>query len=240
MRGAICYSARTPDGSMNGMPKFEIDFLPDHSEQTLIEELQRIARALGKNTICKRDIAQHGRVSYDTVLRRFGTIRRALQAAGLRPMRFMKASADELLDVLERTWVVPLERFGRRPRKADLSDLGMQVSDDTITRRFGSWKKALVAVAERANQGDSSVADEVHEPAEPAQPSKDPGRASLSIRKRFLIMKRDQYRCRLCGAAGVAIEVDHIVPVARGGSDALDNLQTLCFQCNRGKRDSLE
>lgn len=63
---------------------------------------------------------------------------------------------------------------------------------------------------------------------------------ALSIRKRFLVFKRDKYRCRICKATGVELEVDHIVPLAAGGSDALDNLQTLCFRCNRGKRDSIQ
>jgi 5-methylcytosine-specific restriction endonuclease McrA len=54
------------------------------------------------------------------------------------------------------------------------------------------------------------------------------------------VLQRDKYRCVLCGASGVSLEVDHKIPVARGGSDDLDNLQTLCFPCNRGKRDSLE
>ncbi|MBI4006518.1 MAG: HNH endonuclease [Gammaproteobacteria bacterium] len=45
----------------------------------------------------------------------------------------------------------------------------------------------------------------------------------------------------MCGAngPGVKLEVDHIISVAEGGSDALNNLQTLCFECNRGKRNSI-
>lgn len=100
----------------------ETDFLPDFSRQTLIEELQRLARELGMSTLSKRDIKQHGRVSYDTVVRHCGTLRQALQAAALRPTRFTKASTDELLDTLKRTWVVGLDRFGRRPRKTDLRE----------------------------------------------------------------------------------------------------------------------
>ncbi|MDE2462042.1 MAG: HNH endonuclease [Gammaproteobacteria bacterium] len=64
----------------------------------------------------------------------------------------------------------------------------------------------------------------------------------MSLTRRFFVMKRDSFTCRKCGAHGygVRLEVDHIVPVAKGGSNALDNLQTLCFDCNRGKRDHLE
>jgi hypothetical protein len=38
-------------------------------------------------------------------------------------------------------------------------------------------------------------------------------------------------------ASGVELEVDHI---ARGGSDGMENLQTLCAPSGHGKRDSLQ
>jgi 5-methylcytosine-specific restriction endonuclease McrA len=54
-----------------------------------------------------------------------------------------------------------------------------------------------------------------------------------------LILERDNYRCRLCGksARDTELEVDHIIPVAKGGTAGLNNLQTLCIDCNRGKSD---
>ena len=42
--------------------------------------------------------------------------------------------------------------------------------------------------------------------------------------------------CALCGSR-YDLEVDHIIPHARGGSDSVDNLQILCGECNRGKID---
>jgi len=220
------------------MAKFEIDFLPEFSKHALIEELQRLARALRKDTLSRRDIDQHGKMSSAVVLKRFGSLRQALQAAGLRPTRFMKASDEELLDVLEELWVSSLERFGRRPERANLKTLGHPVSADTIVRRFGSWKKALIATAERADRDQATVADELQKPVQSADVPARSSRQALSVRNRFFVLKRDQYRCRLCRTAGVPLEVDHIVPAARGGSDALDNLQALCVPCNRGKRDS--
>ncbi len=46
-------------------------------------------------------------------------------------------------------------------------------------------------------------------------------------------------RCECCGAHEHqrALEVDHIVPKNQGASDAISNLQALCFRCNAGKRD---
>lgn len=58
---------------------------------------------------------------------------------------------------------------------------------------------------------------------------------------RFDVLKRDNFCCKICGASaaedGVKLEVDHIVPVSKGGKTEMENLQTLCIRCNRGKRD---
>lgn len=64
----------------------------------------------------------------------------------------------------------------------------------------------------------------------------------VSVRIRFLVLQRDEFVCQLCGRGvrdGATLEVDHIHPRARGGSNTMDNLQTLCWECNRGKRDSV-
>jgi hypothetical protein len=59
----------------------------------------------------------------------------------------------------------------------------------------------------------------------------------MSKRIRFEVFKRDGFACQYCGATPpkVILEVDHIDPVAAGGTDDMDNLVTACFNCNRGK-----
>lgn len=68
-------------------------------------------------------------------------------------------------------------------------------------------------------------------------------RRSISKGKRFNVFKRDGYKCAICGKTpkedGVKLEVDHIYPVSKGGGNDMDNLQTLCYDCNRGKKDKL-
>lgn len=54
---------------------------------------------------------------------------------------------------------------------------------------------------------------------------------------RFQVFKRDKFTCQYCGRSGVELEVDHITPVASGGTNDIDNLITACKDCNRGKRD---
>lgn len=52
---------------------------------------------------------------------------------------------------------------------------------------------------------------------------------------RLQILARDAYTCAYCG--GEANEVDHITPVAAGGSDHPDNLTAACRSCNLRKKD---
>lgn len=52
------------------------------------------------------------------------------------------------------------------------------------------------------------------------------------------IWTRDEGRCRSCGAT-TELQFDHIIPVAKGGSNNSENLQILCGPCNRSKSDGL-
>lgn len=61
---------------------------------------------------------------------------------------------------------------------------------------------------------------------------------SAGLTGRFRVFQRDGYRCQICGRSaqdGATLEVDHKVPRSKGGSNDIDNLWTLCFECNRGK-----
>jgi 5-methylcytosine-specific restriction enzyme A len=60
---------------------------------------------------------------------------------------------------------------------------------------------------------------------------------SIPPKVRARVLERDGYKCRRCGAGPEdgPLEVDHITPVAEGGSADESNLQTLCRKCNKGK-----
>lgn len=64
-------------------------------------------------------------------------------------------------------------------------------------------------------------------------------RKNLSKSVRFEVFKRDSFKCQYCGksAPDVVLEVDHIIPVSKGGDNDISNLITACFDCNRGKID---
>jgi hypothetical protein len=70
-----------------------------------------------------------------------------------------------------------------------------------------------------------------------------PGRTKSTRRKMphaksRKVWDRDDWTCRRCGSHR-GLTVDHITPVSKGGTDDLDNLQTLCGPCNssKGARD---
>lgn len=52
--------------------------------------------------------------------------------------------------------------------------------------------------------------------------------------KRLKVFARDDDTCRSCGSKE-NLEADHIIPVALGGCEDLDNLQTLCYDCHKKK-----
>jgi hypothetical protein len=60
-------------------------------------------------------------------------------------------------------------------------------------------------------------------------------RSQLSQAKRFAILKRDNYTCRYCHRTGVPLEVDHVIPLYKGGTNDDSNLVAACHECNHGK-----
>lgn len=72
--------------------------------------------------------------------------------------------------------------------------------------------------------------------------SKQYERNKLNSKMRLMVKQRDNYTCRYCGKVmldGVGLQIDHILPIAKGGKTELDNLQVLCSVCNRKKSDKI-
>lgn len=64
-------------------------------------------------------------------------------------------------------------------------------------------------------------------------------RKPISGSKRYTVISKSAGRCVACGVSSrkVPLDVDHIMPKSRGGTDDISNLQALCYECNRQKRD---
>jgi hypothetical protein len=63
-------------------------------------------------------------------------------------------------------------------------------------------------------------------------------RSPIGKTLRFRVLERCGFKCAYCGnsASEKALEIDHVFPVSRGGTNAEPNLVAACFDCNRGKR----
>ncbi len=60
-------------------------------------------------------------------------------------------------------------------------------------------------------------------------------RGELTALLKIKIYARDRHTCVYCGRAGGHLEIDHVLPVSRGGTSDLDNLVTACYECNHAK-----
>ncbi len=208
----------------------EIDFMESYDLECISAEMRRIARQIGKQTLSWVDISTYGRIDPTTVKRKFGTMEEAHTAAGLVPPG-RKMTDAEILQALVALWEITAKASGRSPIARELKEYGSPASIDTVLCRFGSWKKALVAAAAAAAAPETVTHELRQMPAARRQP--------VSDTTRFMIFRRDGYTCQICRRPGGVIEVDHVIPRARGGSNSEDNLQTLCHRCNQGKSDHL-
>jgi hypothetical protein len=210
--------------------------------EELLEDLKRVAASLGKDTVTTDEYDVHGTYRSSTLQRRFGSWFSALDKAGLRRTRTLGVTNEDYFGNLEKVW----RTLGRQPKYGEMRKPSSAYCVGAYEDRFGSWRKALEAFVSYINS--ENPATEQTKEQVPRDESTCPSDTlalprtsrSVDLRKRFLVMRRDNFTCRLCGASpakniAVELEVDHIVPWSRGGETVIDNLQTTCKQCNQGK-----
>ena len=218
--------------------RFELEpFNRNVSDDDLLVDLRTALAKLkmaGKS-LTFRTYGEVGKYSASTINVRFGSWNAALQRAGL-PLHAEKdIPIDALFDNLKLVWIAK----GRQPVYRDMNSAPSQYNASTYHARFGGWRKALeefvAAFAEEQQLLNSQTRDVTSKST-----TRTPRDPSLALR--FLVLKRDSFRCTLCGrspatVAGLLLEVDHVVAWSKGGRTVAENLQTLCFDCNRGKSD---
>jgi HNH endonuclease len=106
-----------------------------------------------------------------------------------------------------------------------------------LSERLKTFKRWYVEAIKRDEAALDGESDPLAEP-EPDLPELN-SYAIIRPGIWWAVLARDNWTCGSCGRStrqdGVLLEVDHILPRSRGGTDALDNLQTLCKKCNVGK-----
>lgn len=206
--------------------------------QEVTNELQRVAKLFSKDSLTISQYQKHGRYGVEIMFRRFGGWVNTLKQAGLKTDYERNIPTQQLFDNLEEVWI----KLGRQPTCDKMRRPFSRYSPDTYISRFGTWRKALEAFEAYLNSDKGKKGTrrrrriEKLQPAEPRTP-RHPG-----MTLRFEVMKRDKFKCVYCGRSPaknpkIELEIDHIIPWSKGGETVKENLQTLCSECNNGKRD---
>lgn len=213
------------------------DTRPSFTNDDIIVDLKRVASTLGTSVLSQRAYAETGSFSTTAIKSRFGSWNAAIAAAGLSAnTKNKEITVEELFDNLRTVWIAR----GRQPRKGEMVGPISKFTHHPYSKRFGSWLNAVRAFVKEVSretkiEGTSEAQIKVQE-----RGPRDP-----SLRSRFLVMNRDNFKCRHCGRSpatdpSVVLHIDHVTPWSRGGGTTIDNLQTLCQHCNLGKSNLSE
>jgi hypothetical protein len=217
--------------------KFELEpYNRNVPDGDLIADIQRVACELQVPTVTMEQYATGGRFGATTVCKRFGSWNFALERAGIAVGKRWRIPDETLFENLEGIW----RHLGRQPRRSDLDVVTTNVSKSVYEQRFGSWRQALKAFVDWVNTDEGAEVI----PAESIPSTHKTGRQP-SLRLRFRVMRRDRFCCRHCGRSpsstpSLELHVDHIVAWSKCGETVLENLQTLCDDCNLGKSNLAE
>ena len=211
------------------------------SDYDYILDLQRVASLIKKETLTISEYQKNGKYNANKLSKRFGSWNDALKAAELKLTGYHSKVTDlELFRDIENIWIA----LGRQPKTYDIKNGLSKYGMTTYIRHFGSWRNALKSFVVYINADDDNnyVSEELANTPNIVNDFKyiHKTKREINLRIRFLVLKRDNFKCCACGASpakdpSVELQVDHIIPWSKGGETTIENLQTLCSKCNLGK-----
>lgn len=224
------------------------------TDEEMLSELQRVAHETGAEFLTVQTFrACPTQVGDSAIRRRFGSWSAALSRAGLKMSPLGRTWSDE--DYFENLLTV-WTHLRRRPTIREMYEEPSRITGGAYEARWGTWMRAVEAFIEQveADVDATSEGQNVSPPPPPDSkltrpPKTNPPRPrsarTVPIGLRYKVLSRDRFRCRSCGRSpatdfNVALHVDHVVPLARGGLTVETNLRALCADCNLGKGASSE
>lgn len=205
--------------------------------EELLEDLIKVSKQLDKSPTID-EYNKNGKYESSAIIRRFGSWNKALEKANL-TINNKQWSPEELFANIQNVW----EKIGKQPSRRNMDDKNLScISSGAYLRFFGTWMNALERFIEYINNADNL------EIMNPPLSTKDnithKTSRDINLRLRWLVMKRDNFKCCVCGSSpathsNVVLHVDHVIPWSKGGETTIDNLQTLCSNCNFGKSNLL-
>jgi hypothetical protein len=227
--------------------------------ERVIAELEKVAKHFNYTDFKQDDFDKIADISYYKVYREFGSWEKVMEflAGHFKNQgidfkittRRSSYSVQEMFDEMERIW----KQLGHRPSRNEWAAAQPKISYDSLYRRFGGWTNACLKFIDYKSGGVITVGDEQQGKEQEVQPTSVENRDNNSQRPkvveksrtvplnlRIKVLSRDNFRCVFCGKSpatdiGTKLHIDHIVPFANDGKNTLENLQTLCEDCNLGK-----
>lgn len=215
------------------------------SDADLLAEMKRVYVLLGCGWLTRDEFNAHSSLNDDTIRRRFGSFRNALVTAGIpgHPGKAKQHTDEQCFENIVEVWT----HYGRPPTYREMFGPPSMVQGKTYIIRWGTWRRALKAFIDWQNadqrlEGPDEqlpVSNILESPITSVQ-IKEPDSREVRPGLRFKVFQRDRFRCVACGRSpalslGVELHADHILAVANGGKTSIENLQTLCRECNLGK-----
>ena len=124
-----------------------------------------------------------------------------------------------------------------------LNHVGEDITRETLREVAGNiqdWQRSLRQL--RQETGLDIVATQTGYILTSSEPVRKPQiRRAIDNRLKYAVLQRDNSTCQRCGAniqntPNVKLVIDHKIPVEMGGETVIDNLWTLCSDCNGGKQ----
>ncbi len=237
--------------------KFQRKRLNETPESKILEELEIAAKHFNYIEFGRRDFDKIANISSGTVRKHYNgswikalqELQKHLKQKGLdlhpRPHAPNRILSDKnLFDEMARIW----QKVGQRPSRTEWEISEPKIAYNTYKQRFGGWTNACLRFIEY-KMGGQILADDFVLPDIKMETNidkkteyKKENSRNISLSLRLEVLSRDNFRCVFCGKSpatdlGTKLHIDHILAFSKGGKSVLENLQTLCEDCNLGKSD---
>ncbi len=226
--------------------------------EKILSELVRVAGHFNYREFSSDEFNEVSEISTGTVKNEFGSWYKALMALkdklhekglDLSPRKsrsnLVNRTEEQLFEEMDRVW----KKLGHRPSSSEWKSANPSFSYGTYRYRFNGWTNACLKFIER--KMGVSIVIETRDEKDSEEHSRitAPGRTetikvsysrNIPMSMRVRVLDRDNFRWVFCGRSpatdiGIKLHIDHAVPFSKGGKTTLENLQTLCQECNLGK-----
>lgn len=219
------------------MADYSIKRFSAYSNAELRGALRKFAASKNAAHVSSRAFSEATGIAEATVINHFGSWREFCAQAGLAPRYQRTVSHQILFENLERVW----QQLGRQPRAKEMKQPLSYISISRYQKAFNEpwYRLCLQFLSWKSGAPVSEIEREAA--AAPSSTQKPRGsRREVTLSLRYAILKRDRFRCVKCGASpatnpATQLHVDHVIAWANRGETILQNLQSLCSDCNLGK-----